>query len=158
MTIGALENFSTSPRMKKARMLKSKLKALLIIFFDINGILMTEWVSEDQTVKPGTHDASKHTSCLADDDARTNSNICTCKWRLCYLTSIEHASRLAYARKLKNFNFLGAGDARWENSQRLYTMAKVLRMFYQRCECFISVASVLSALPVFYQCCECFIE
>ncbi len=30
-------------------------------------------------------------------------------------------SMLAYARKLKNFNFFGASDARRVNSQRLYT-------------------------------------
>ncbi|VVC34690.1 Transposase, type 1 [Cinara cedri] len=39
-----------SPRMKKARMLKSKFKATLIVFFDTNGIVMTEWVPEGQTV------------------------------------------------------------------------------------------------------------
>lgn len=39
-----------SPRMKKARMSKSKFKAMLIVFFDINGIVMTEWVPEGQTV------------------------------------------------------------------------------------------------------------
>jgi Transposase. len=38
-----------SPRMKKARMSKSKFKAMLIIFFDISGIVMTEWVPEGQT-------------------------------------------------------------------------------------------------------------
>ncbi|KAJ8940691.1 hypothetical protein NQ318_017664 [Aromia moschata] len=31
-----------SPRMKKAKMSKSKFKAMLIVFFDINGIVMTE--------------------------------------------------------------------------------------------------------------------
>ncbi|KAL4101082.1 hypothetical protein QTP88_021102 [Uroleucon formosanum] len=35
-----------SPRIKKARMSKSKFKAMLIVFFDINGIVMTEWVPE----------------------------------------------------------------------------------------------------------------
>ncbi|VVC33870.1 Transposase, type 1 [Cinara cedri] len=39
-----------SPRIKKARMSKSKFKAMLIVFFDINGIVMTEWVPEGQTV------------------------------------------------------------------------------------------------------------
>ena len=38
------ENSPASPRMKKARMSKSKFKAMLIVFFDINGIVMTEWV------------------------------------------------------------------------------------------------------------------
>ncbi len=33
--------------------------------------------------KPGTHDASKHATCLVDGDARTTSNICTRKRRLC---------------------------------------------------------------------------
>ena len=33
----------TSPRVKKARMSKSKLKVMLIVFFDINGIIMIEW-------------------------------------------------------------------------------------------------------------------
>ena len=36
--------------MKKARMSKSKFKVMLIVFFDINGIVMTEWVPEGQTV------------------------------------------------------------------------------------------------------------
>lgn len=40
----------SSPRMKKARMSKSKFKAMLIVFFDINGVVMTEWVPEGQTV------------------------------------------------------------------------------------------------------------
>ena len=31
-------------------MLKSKFKTMLIVFFDINGIVMTEWVPEGQTV------------------------------------------------------------------------------------------------------------
>ena len=35
---------------KKARMSKSKFKAMLIVFFDINGIVMTKWVPEGQTV------------------------------------------------------------------------------------------------------------
>ncbi len=40
---------SASLRMKKARMLKSKFKAMLIVFFNIDGIVMTEWVPEGQT-------------------------------------------------------------------------------------------------------------
>lgn len=39
-----------SPRMKKARMSKSKFKAMLIVFFDIRGVVMVEWVPEGQTV------------------------------------------------------------------------------------------------------------
>lgn len=39
-----------SPRMKKARMSKSRVKAMLIVFFDIKGVIMTEWVPEGQTV------------------------------------------------------------------------------------------------------------
>ncbi|VVC46534.1 Transposase, type 1 [Cinara cedri] len=38
------------PRIKKARRSKSKFKAMLIVFFDINGIVMNEWVPEGQTV------------------------------------------------------------------------------------------------------------
>ncbi len=34
-------------------------------------------------LKPGTHDASNHASPLADGDARTTSNICTCEQKLC---------------------------------------------------------------------------
>ncbi|XP_050527959.1 protein GVQW3-like [Daktulosphaira vitifoliae] len=34
----------TSPRMKKARMSKLKFKAMLIVFFDIKGIIFVEWV------------------------------------------------------------------------------------------------------------------
>ncbi len=37
----------------------------------------------DTCLKPGTHDAKNHASCLTDGDARTNSNICTCERRLC---------------------------------------------------------------------------
>nr|CAH7751414.1 unnamed protein product [Callosobruchus chinensis] len=40
----------SSPRMKKARMSKSKLKAMLIIFFDVRGVIMVEWVPQGQTV------------------------------------------------------------------------------------------------------------
>ncbi|KAL4113365.1 hypothetical protein QTP88_016997 [Uroleucon formosanum] len=41
---------SASPILKKARMSKSKLKAMLIVFFDIKGVIMTEWVPQGQTV------------------------------------------------------------------------------------------------------------
>nr|CAH7745967.1 unnamed protein product [Callosobruchus chinensis] len=40
----------SSPRMKKARMSKSKLNAMLIIFFDVRGVIMVEWVPQGQTV------------------------------------------------------------------------------------------------------------
>jgi len=36
--------------MKKARMSKSKFKAMLIVFFDIKGIIFVEWVPSGQTV------------------------------------------------------------------------------------------------------------
>jgi len=39
------------PRPKKARMSRSKFKAMLIVFFDIQGIMMAEWVPSSQTVK-----------------------------------------------------------------------------------------------------------
>jgi hypothetical protein len=35
--------------MKEARTSKSKVKAVMIIFFDIRGAIMIEWVPEDQT-------------------------------------------------------------------------------------------------------------
>ncbi len=57
-----------------------------------------------------------------------------------------------------NFNFFGASDARRVNSQHLYTLVKVLRVFHQCCGCFIRVADVLSVLRVFNQGCECFIS
>jgi hypothetical protein len=41
---------SESPKLKKARMSKSKLKAMLIVFFDIKGVIMTEWIPQGQTV------------------------------------------------------------------------------------------------------------
>jgi histone-lysine N-methyltransferase SETMAR len=40
----------TSPRMKKARMSKSKFKAMLIVFIDIKGIIFVEWVPNGQPV------------------------------------------------------------------------------------------------------------
>jgi histone-lysine N-methyltransferase SETMAR len=40
----------SSPRPKKARMSPSKFKAMLIVFFDIQGIVMAEWVPSGQTV------------------------------------------------------------------------------------------------------------
>lgn len=39
-----------SPRQKKARMSKSKFKAMMIVFFDIKGIVHIDWVPEGQTV------------------------------------------------------------------------------------------------------------
>jgi hypothetical protein len=39
-----------SPRLKKARQVKSKVKSMLIIFFDIKGIVHNEFVLADQTV------------------------------------------------------------------------------------------------------------
>ncbi len=42
-------------------------------------------------IKPGTHNASNHASCLVNGDARRISNICTCKRRLYQLTCMEHA-------------------------------------------------------------------
>lgn len=41
---------SVSPKMKKGQMSKSKLKAMLIVFFDIKGIIITEWVPRGKTV------------------------------------------------------------------------------------------------------------
>jgi len=44
---------SSSPRRKKkkkARMSRSKFKAMLIVFFDIQGIVMAEWVPSGQAV------------------------------------------------------------------------------------------------------------
>lgn len=39
-----------SPRAKKARMSKSKFKAMVIVFFDIRGVIYINWVPEGQTV------------------------------------------------------------------------------------------------------------
>ena len=39
-----------SPRKKKARMSKSKFKAMMIVFFDIRGVICIDWVPEGQTV------------------------------------------------------------------------------------------------------------
>ena len=39
-----------SPRKKKARMSKSKFKAMMIVFFDIQGVIYIDWVPEGQTV------------------------------------------------------------------------------------------------------------
>jgi len=41
---------TSSPRPKKARMGHSKFKTILIVFFDIQGIVMAEWVPSGQTV------------------------------------------------------------------------------------------------------------
>ncbi len=89
-------------------------------------------------LKSSTQDASNHASCLANDDARRTINICTCKRRLCELTSLEDASILSYAKKLKNLNFLGVSSAERVNSQLLYTLVR-------------SVGSVLSVSGVCYQ-------
>jgi len=40
----------SSPRQKKARMSKSKFKAMMIVFYDIRGIIYVHWVPEGQTV------------------------------------------------------------------------------------------------------------
>jgi hypothetical protein len=39
-----------SPRPKKARKSKSKIKTMLVVFFDIQGIIMTQYVPPSQTV------------------------------------------------------------------------------------------------------------
>jgi len=39
-----------SPRKKKARISKSKLKVMMIVFFDIRGVIYIDWVPEGQTV------------------------------------------------------------------------------------------------------------
>jgi len=41
---------TSSPRQKKARMSRSKFKAMLIVFFDIQGIVMAQWVPSGQMV------------------------------------------------------------------------------------------------------------
>jgi hypothetical protein len=41
---------TSSPRPKKAGMSRSRFKAMLIVFFDIQGIVMAEWVPSGQTV------------------------------------------------------------------------------------------------------------
>ena len=40
----------SSPRLKKARQSKSKFKAMLIVFFDIKGVILEEWVPDGATV------------------------------------------------------------------------------------------------------------
>jgi hypothetical protein len=40
----------TSPRMKKATMCKLNVKVMMIVFFNIRGIIMIEWVPEGQMV------------------------------------------------------------------------------------------------------------
>jgi hypothetical protein len=40
----------TLPIMKKARMSEHKVKAMMIVLFDIRGVIMIEWVPEGQTV------------------------------------------------------------------------------------------------------------
>ncbi len=93
-----------------------------------------------EELKPGTQDGSNYASCLADGDARTTSNICSCKRRLCWLTCMGHVRVLVCARKLKNFNFFGSSDAGWVK----------LQYFVHPSESFTSVLSVLLS---FYQCC-----
>jgi hypothetical protein len=39
-----------SPRPKMARMLKSKIKTMLVVFFDIQGIIMTQYIPLAETV------------------------------------------------------------------------------------------------------------
>ena len=39
-----------SPRKEKAHMSKSKFKAMMIVFFDIRGLIYIDWVPEGQTV------------------------------------------------------------------------------------------------------------
>ena len=41
---------TSSPRPKKACMSNLKFKAMLIVFFDIQGVVMAEWVPSSQTV------------------------------------------------------------------------------------------------------------
>jgi len=48
-TINAVE-VNIISKTKKARMSCSKFKAMLIVFFDIQGIVMAEWVTSGQTV------------------------------------------------------------------------------------------------------------
>jgi hypothetical protein len=36
--------------MKKAKMSKSNVKAMIIVFFNIRGVIMIEWVPEGQAV------------------------------------------------------------------------------------------------------------
>ena len=43
----------SSPRQKKARQNKSKLKVLMIVFFEIRGIVHVDWVPEGETVNQG---------------------------------------------------------------------------------------------------------
>jgi PhoPQ-activated pathogenicity-related protein len=40
----------SSPKMKKARQSKSKFKAMLIVFFDIKGVIFEHWAPECATV------------------------------------------------------------------------------------------------------------
>jgi hypothetical protein len=44
----------TSQRMKKARMSKSQVKVMVIVFFNIRGVIMIEWVPEGQTFNQKT--------------------------------------------------------------------------------------------------------
>ncbi len=49
------------------------------------------------------------------------------------LVNLHRAYECASIRKeVENFQLFGAGDARRVNSQYLYTLTKVLRVFYQK--------------------------
>ncbi len=60
-------------------------------------------------------------------------------------------------KEVEKIQLFCACDTRRVKLQRLYTLAKVLRVCYRCCECVIDVASVLSVLRVCYRCCECVI-
>ena len=44
-----IERAPQSPRKKKARMSKSRFKTMMIVFFDIQGVIYIDWVTEGQT-------------------------------------------------------------------------------------------------------------
>jgi len=46
------EHIVMSPRPKKVRMFKSKIKVMLIAFFDLHGIVYAEFLPQDQTINP----------------------------------------------------------------------------------------------------------
>ncbi len=84
--------------------------------------------------QPVTHNASNHASYLVDGDARTTQYLYI-QAKIMLVNQHEACQRTSIHKEVEKFQFFAANDARWVNLQCLYTLAKVLRVFYQKTDC-----------------------
>ena len=78
---------ASSPRPKKARLFKSKIKVMLIVFLDVHGIVHVEFLPQDQTINQNVNKDTlrrliREKRIVGDQIMAASSRQCSCSQRL----------------------------------------------------------------------------